>query len=147
MPLAELDHYFVRARDLERSRRFYCDALGFELMPRPDFPFPGYWLGVNGRIQVHMGQDGFGGRPDFYPGTTGRSARDNAGVVDHIAFRGVEPEPIWRRLEEMGMPARTRHIAEIALLQIFVADPDGLMIELNFAGVASAPAWAQRSEA
>ena len=49
MPLTELDHYFVRANDLERTRRFYCDVLGFEVMPRPDFPFPGYWLGVAGK--------------------------------------------------------------------------------------------------
>ena len=33
MPVTELQHYFVRANDLERSRRFYCDVLGFELMP------------------------------------------------------------------------------------------------------------------
>ncbi len=43
MPLIDLNHYFVRAKDLERSRRFYCDVLGFEVMPRPDFAFPGYW--------------------------------------------------------------------------------------------------------
>jgi catechol 2,3-dioxygenase-like lactoylglutathione lyase family enzyme len=142
MPLAELDHYFVRAKDLERSRRFYCEVLGFEVMPRPAFAFPGYWLGVGGKIQVHMGLDGFGGRPDFYLGTTARSARDNSGVVDHIAFRGTDPEPLWRRLAAMGVPARTRHVAEIGLLQIFAADPDGLMIEMNFAGVPLMPEWA-----
>jgi extradiol dioxygenase family protein len=26
MPLTELNHYFVRANDLEQSRRFYCDV-------------------------------------------------------------------------------------------------------------------------
>ena len=40
MALTELNHYFVRAKNLERSRSFYCDALGFEVMPRPNFPFP-----------------------------------------------------------------------------------------------------------
>ena len=144
MPLSELDHCFVRVRDLERSRRFYCDALGFVVMPRPAFAFPGYWLGVGSKVQVHMGLDGFGGGPDSYPGTITRSAHDNSGVVDHIAFRGTDPEPLWRRLAEMGWPARTRHIAEIGLLQVFVDDPDGLTIELNFAGVAAAPAWAER---
>lgn len=46
MPLTGLNHYFVRANDLERSKNFYVDVLGFEVMPRPDFPFPGYWLGI-----------------------------------------------------------------------------------------------------
>src|SRR4051794_39543396 len=49
MPLTELNHYFVRTSDLQASRDFYCDALGFEEMPRPNFEFPGYWLGVNGK--------------------------------------------------------------------------------------------------
>jgi len=143
MPLTGLDHYFVRVKDLERSRHFYCDVLGFELMPRPAFPFPGLWLGVDGKVQVHMGLDRIGDESTHYFGTTPRSARDNAGVVDHVAFRGAEPEALWRRLEDFGLPARTRYIAEIALLQIFVADPDGLMLELNFAGVAAEPTWAR----
>jgi len=56
MPLTELNHYFIRANDLEKTKSFYCDVLGFEVMNRPSFPFPGYWLGVNGKIQVHMGR-------------------------------------------------------------------------------------------
>ena len=139
MPLTELNHYFVRAKDLERSRRFYCDALGFEVMPRPDFAFPGYWLGVGGRIQVHMGQDGIADEATHYFGTTRASARDNAGVVDHIAFQGTDPEGMARRLAALGLPTRTRHIAPIALYQIFVTDPDGLAIELNFPGVTEPP--------
>ena len=139
MPLTELNHYFVRARDLERSRRFYCDALGFEVMPRPDFAFPGYWLGVGGRIQVHMGQDGIADEADHYVGTSPGSARDNAGVVDHIAFQGTDPEGVARRLAALGVPSRCRHIAEIELFQLFIKDPDGLVIELNFPGVASVP--------
>ena len=54
MPLTELNHHFVRARNLESSRSFYCDALGFEVMPRPDLAFPGYWLGGGGIVQVHI---------------------------------------------------------------------------------------------
>jgi hypothetical protein len=48
-----------------------------------------------------------------------------------------------RRLANLGLPTRTRHIAEISLFQIFVSDPDGLMIELNFPGVTVAPAFAE----
>ncbi len=46
MPLLEPNHYFVRAKDVETSRRFYCDVLDFEVMPRPNFDLPGYWLHV-----------------------------------------------------------------------------------------------------
>ncbi|MBP9906597.1 MAG: VOC family protein [Rhodoferax sp.] len=30
MPITELNHCFVRAKDIERSKSFYRDALGFE---------------------------------------------------------------------------------------------------------------------
>lgn len=141
MPLTELDHYFVRANDLERSRRFYCDVLGFEEMPRPDFPFPGYWLGVNGKVQVHMGAHGIPDAERFYFGTTPRSATDNAGVVDHIAFLATDAQSFARRFDAIGLPARARYFAEVRLYQIFVTDPDGLTIELNFPGTAAEPAW------
>ena len=91
MPLTELNHYFIRANDLEKTRQFYCDVLGFEVMPRPTFPFPGYWLGVNGKIQVHMGPDGIDNAEMFYLGTPKGAVTDHAGVVDHIAFLATEP--------------------------------------------------------
>ena len=102
MPLTELNHYFVRANDLEQSKRFYCEVLGFEEMPRPNFPFPGYWLGVNGRIQVHMGPHGIPNSELYYLGTTSQSATDNTGIVDHIAFLATEPENFAKRFAALG---------------------------------------------
>ncbi len=111
-------------------------------MPRPDFPFPGYWLGVNGKIQVHMGLDGIPESDAYYFGTTAQSARSNAGVIDHIAFLATEPEQFAQRFGEAGLPSRHRYFAQIKLFQIFVSDPDGLTIELNFPDVSTRPEWA-----
>jgi len=147
MPITELNHYFVRAKDIERSKRFYCEALGFEVMPRPNFPFPGYWLGVSGKVQVHMGLDGVPEEGRYYFGTSAASARDNAGVVDHIAFQGTDAEGMAQHLKTLGLSTRTRYIPDVRLFQIFVADPDGLMIELNFPGVEANPPWAAGSDA
>ena len=112
MPLTELNHYFVRANDLERSHRFYCDVLGFEEMPRPDFPFPGYWLGVNGKIQVHMGPHDIPDSSRYYLGTTAASATNNAGVVDHVAFLATDPEGFARRFAQHAVPVRKRFFRE-----------------------------------
>ena len=139
MPVTELNHYFVRANDLERSRRFYCDVLGFEVMPRPAFPFEGYWLGVGGRVQVHMGPHGIPNADRFYLGTTPASSTSNSGVVDHIAFSATEPDLLALRLETLGVAMRKRFFAEFRLYQIFVQDPDGLTIELNFHGIETEP--------
>ena len=146
MPVTELNHYFVRANDLERSRRFYCEVLGFEEMPRPDFPFPGHWLGVNGKIQVHMAQHGVPNAELYFLGSAPHSATDNSGVVDHIAFLATEPQTFAARFEAIGLAARRRYFPEFQLFQMFVKDPDGLTIELNFNAIPADSPWGAGSE-
>jgi catechol 2,3-dioxygenase-like lactoylglutathione lyase family enzyme len=146
MPLVELNHYFVRANDLERTKRFYCEVLGFDEMPRPDFAFPGYWLGVGGKVQIHMGPHNLPDAGSHYMGTTPRSATDNAGVVDHIAFSATEPKALDARLKAMKVPARKRYRPDIRLFQIFLQDPDGLTLEINFHNVDIDPELAAESE-
>jgi catechol 2,3-dioxygenase-like lactoylglutathione lyase family enzyme len=141
MPLTELNHYFVRANDLEKTKNFYCDVLGFEVMPRPQFPFPGYWLGVNGKIQVHMGPDGIDNAELYYLGTPKGAVRDHAGVVDHIAFLASEPGAFIRRFKARGIEFRPRSLPDADLYQIFVTDPNGLTIELNFFGLKDISDW------
>ena len=94
-PRLHLGHTTLAVTDLDRMLRFYCDVLGFEVMPRPDFPFPGYWLGVGGSIQVHMGPHGIPHSDVYYLGTTPQSSTADSGVVDHIAF--VATDPAYRR--------------------------------------------------
>ena len=141
MPLTELNHYFVRANNLERSKDFYVNVLGFEVMPRPEFPFPGYWLGINGKIQVHMGPAGIPNQEMYYLGTPKGAATDHAGVVDHIAFLASEPETFIKRFKAMGMDYRPRSLPDSELFQLFIKDPNGLTIELNFFGIKQAPDW------
>lgn len=141
MPLTELNHYFVRANDLEKTRDFYVNVLGFEVMPRPDFPFPGYWLGINGKIQVHMGPAGIQNQEMYYLGTPKGAATDHAGVVDHIAFLASNPQEFVARFKKLGMDYRPRSLPESELFQLFIKDPNGLTIELNFFGIKAAPDW------
>ena len=141
MAVTELNHYFVRANDLEKTKDFYCDVLGFQVMPRPSFPFKGYWLGVNGKIQVHMGQDGIDHAELYYLGTPKGAARDHAGVVDHIAFLADDPAGFTRQLKEKGVEYQPRSLPEFDLYQIFLKDPNGLTIELNFFGLKDVKDW------
>ncbi|NDA70974.1 MAG: glyoxalase [Betaproteobacteria bacterium] len=141
MAIVDLNHYFVRANDLELSRSFYMDVLGFEQMPRPNFPFPGYWLGTGGKIQVHMGPNNIPNRETYYLGTKVDAACDQSGVVDHIAFLADDPSGFIERFKARGIAFRPRHLPESNLYQLFVRDPNGLMIELNFFGIDGAPDW------
>lgn len=141
MPLTELNHFFVRCNDLERSKDWYCKVLGFEVMPRPPFPFKGYWLGVNGKIQVHMGQHGIEHSELYYIGTPKDAATANSGVVDHIAFLAEKPEEFRKRFDSMKIGYRSRTLPDFDLYQMFFSDPDGLTIELNFFGLKNQTDW------
>ncbi len=141
MPLSELNHYFVRANDLKATRDFYVNVLGFEQMPRPDFPFPGYWLGVNGKIQVHMAPHNIPNKEMYYLGTPKNAATDQTGVVDHIAFLATEPQEFVERFRKLGLEFRPRYLSDSQLYQLMIRDPNGLMIELNFFGITDAPEW------
>lgn len=141
MPVTDLNHYLLRAKDLERTKNFYCDVLGFQIMPRPDFPFPGYWLGVNGKIQVHLAQAGVPNSKLYYLGSPRNAAGNNAGVIDHVAFLADEPEKFVAHLGNLGVACRPRSLPESELYQLFIKDPDGLTIELNFFGIKTPPQW------
>ena len=52
--VAGYSHIAISVTDLDEARDFYCDLLGFEVLPRPDFGFPGLWLRV-GSLQLHLG--------------------------------------------------------------------------------------------
>ena len=141
MPVTELNHFLIRANHLERTKDFYCKVLGFEVMPRPNFPFPGYWLGVNGKIQVHMAQAGVPNSKLYYLGSPKNAAKSNSGVIDHIAFLASDPDKFVGHLQALGVKMRPRNFPESQLYQLFIKDPDGLTIELNFFGVTKAPDW------
>lgn len=141
MPITELNHYFVRAKDLEQSKRFYVDVLGFEVMPRPNFPFPGYWLGVDGKIQVHMGPAEVDNAELYYLGTPPNAANDQTGVIDHIAFLATDPAGVKARLDQHRVGFRPRYLPDAQLYQLFLRDPNGLTIELNFFGITNDPGW------
>lgn len=141
MPVTELNHAFVRATDLERSRRFSTDVLGFAVLPRKDFPFSGDWLGVGAKVQVHMGPSGIPKSQLYDPGTKPACATHDSGVVDDIAFLATEPEHFAARFASLGSAARHRHPQAFKLFQMFIEEPDGLTIEPNFHGVEDASLW------
>ncbi len=52
--IAGYSHGTVMVDDLDAALAFYCDVLGFELIPRPEGIGPGAWLQA-GTAQVHIG--------------------------------------------------------------------------------------------
>ncbi len=134
MALSSLDHCSIRTGKLAETRDFYVDALGLEDGDRPDFPFPGNWLYVDGKAVIHL----VGIDPDDpsgleeYLGTAAVEELDGSGAVDHIAFRAGDAGGLMSRLRGMGVAFRERQVPNMDLFQIFVEDPNGITVELNY---------------
>ena len=134
MSLSSLDHCSIRTAKLDRTREFYVDVLGMIDGDRPDFPFPGSWLYVDGRAVLHL----VGIDPDDpsgleeYLGAVDLAELDGSGAVDHLAFRADEPAELQGRLDRLGVDYRERKVPTMDLFQIFLEDPNGVTIELNY---------------
>jgi catechol 2,3-dioxygenase-like lactoylglutathione lyase family enzyme len=117
-----LDHYNIRTRQLRETVNFYQDVLGLENGDRPNFSFPGAWMYSDGRAVVHL--------VDIAP--TGEAQKPDSGVVHHVAFVSRGFNAMKERLSGMSVPFDTREVPGGALWQIFITDPNGVMVELNY---------------
>ena len=136
MSLSSLDHCSIRTAKLVETRDFYVEALGMDDGDRPDFPFPGNWLYVEGHAVVHL----VGIDPDDpsgleeYLGAVDLDDLDGSGAVDHLAFRAKRSADLTARLDRLGVAYRERKVPDMDLFQIFLEDPNGVTIELNYFG-------------
>jgi glyoxylase I family protein len=111
MPKRSLDHASVRIRNLEDSRKFYEDLLGFTPASRPDLGFPGAWYALGeGQLHLIQHQGVFDGIDPTAP---------------HFAVEVDDLDAMRRRLQDAGMK-----ILDFGAAQLWVLDPDGNTVEL-----------------
>ena len=63
---------------------------------------------------------------------TDEAQKPDSGVVHHVAFASSGFDGMKRRLEQKGTAYEARQVPGGDLWQIFVDDPNGVMIELNY---------------
>jgi lactoylglutathione lyase len=123
-----LQHSGLVVRDLDRSRRFYGGALGLEEVPRPrNFTFAGAWFRF-GDDEIHLLAEA---------DTTGRAGVQEPGLsaayglVSHIALEVDDLGAACARLEENGVSLTGGPMPRgDGVMQVFVRDPDGYVVEL-----------------
>ena len=120
MPLLHLDHVNILCQDLAASQHFYGQVLGMEEGSRPPFDFPGAWFYLGGRPVVHL----VGDSPLAGSGTKGS--------IDHVAFDATDLPGMRQRLHGRGIKYVEKPVPGRPVTQIFLHDPDGIMIEINF---------------
>ncbi|MBU3630836.1 glyoxalase [Polynucleobacter sp. AP-Melu-500A-A1] len=134
-----LNHFSIRSLEIEKTTEFFSKLLGLTVGPRPEFPFPGVWL-YNGdenswaNAVLHLiaidKNDPNGLKK--YLGERDPASLFGSGAVDHIAFfaKGLEEKIVL--LKSLNIPYRERTVPVLKLHQIFLDDPNGVVIELNY---------------
>ena len=131
MRVDALDHVNIITSDVESSARFYAELFGLE--PR-DGPPPlthenARWMYDDaGRAILHINSLEC---PRHYdrevrPGPTG--------ALHHVALRCSGYEELRARLKSRGLEHRLNEVTAIGLKQIFVLDPNQVLLELNSFG-------------
>jgi catechol 2,3-dioxygenase-like lactoylglutathione lyase family enzyme len=134
VPLSHIEHYLIAADDIEQTRDWYCDVLGMQEGWHPDFGFPVVWLYLDGRDVVHITQSAknAGDNQKTYLGRTSQNTGAGTGAIDHVAFRATGLKDTMARLHNRNIEFKERRANGQALYQLFMFDPNGIKVELNF---------------
>ena len=130
MPVVGMNHFTVLARDLAETKAFYAELLGLTEGERPPLGFPGAWLYAGDAPVLHV----VAGRPLPEP---------PGGVLDHMAFSAVDLVGTLAALQRREIAYDLRRQPDTAVWQLFLFDPNGARVELDFAATEPAPeGWA-----
>ena len=119
-----LNHFNITSpyRLLEKVRDFYVDVLGLEVGARPDFIREGFWLYAGHLPIVHL---------TACDESDARAKADSLpSFVDHIAFSCEGLSGLIERLQHLGLPYEV--VKMPTQVQVFIRDPAGVGVELNF---------------
>jgi catechol 2,3-dioxygenase-like lactoylglutathione lyase family enzyme len=123
IPIKQLHHISLRTKQLDASRQFYRDVLGFAEIPRARFNFDGAWLFAYG-LQIHLIVDETLGEPS----TTIQTRHE------HIAFEVTDTAAVERVLQANSIEYKLNTQASTGVQQIFCRDPDGHYLEFGAYG-------------
>jgi glyoxylase I family protein len=126
MPAIGLNHYNLRAKRelLDALRDFYCLVLGLTQGERPNFTSFGYWLYAGEMDILHLTES----RPDEVRST------HIATTFDHIALTCVNRMEMEDRLKALNVEFTVDQVPTTGQVQLFLQDPAGNGVELNFRG-------------
>ena len=135
MPVSHIEHFLVAADDIDTTRDWYARVLGMKSGPHPDFGFPVHWMYIGDVDVVHIGPSAkqAGEIQRKYLGRTSQQPEEGTGAIDHIAFRATGLRAMLEHLKRDRVPFTQRRANGQALFQLFLYDPNGIKIELNYA--------------
>ncbi len=107
---------------LVEVKEFYCDVLGLTEGDRPAFSRRGFWLYSEGSAVIHLIESS-----SHFPS-------EKQGYLDHVAFNQTGLADFLQSLEHRAVSYKTSYISSLELTQVFLYDPAGVKLEINFHG-------------
>lgn len=104
---------------IAECRAFYVEALGLRDGFRPPFRRPGHWLYAGNAAVVHLLET---------------EPRPSGAALDHVAFACDDVDATIARLDALGIAYELDRVPGSGEAQIFLRDPAGVGVELNFGG-------------
>ena len=132
MQVNALDHVNIITDRLDETARFYAALLNLERRdaPPPLTPQNAQWMyDAGGKAIVHINSTDC-------PRAYDRAVEPGAltGAVHHVALNCSGYDEVLRRIADMGLDHQLNLVEAIGLRQIFTADPNNVLLELNFFG-------------
>jgi len=117
-----LDHINIRTADLAATTALFVDVLGLAVGWRPPFPFPGAWLYAGDKDVVHLVE------------VAEAATASDGSSLDHFALDISDYDAALERVKGAGLKFRESLTPGTSVKQIFLRDPNGVTIELNWKG-------------
>ena len=130
MTVNALDHVNIITDKLDETARFYQTLLGLERRdgPPPLTPQNAQWMFDGaGRAIIHI-------NAVDCPRTYDRAVEPGSltGAIHHVALNCSGYDEVMGRIGALGLDCQTNTVEAIGLRQIFTADPNNVLLELNF---------------
>jgi catechol 2,3-dioxygenase-like lactoylglutathione lyase family enzyme len=126
MTVTAIDHVnlSVPSARLPEMLRFYTGIVGLVEGERPHFNFPGHWLYADGARLAVLHLASYSEDELALAQPTGR--------FNHVCFRMTGLAALKGRLDAAGLQYREQRREGNPVIQLFVRDPAGVMVELSF---------------
>ncbi|MFT4054429.1 MAG: VOC family protein [Novosphingobium sp.] len=132
MPVRSLDHVNIRTPDVMGTAAFLQDLLDLDprIAPGAESIAQGCWMyDLGNRPIIHIAA-----QDSAYPsdGMMPFVAAPGTGALHHVALECTDRDATLARIEAAGHAVATSDISQVGLRQLFVAEPNGILLELNF---------------
>ena len=131
--IRDLNHVSLVVKDLAAAKRFYCDALGMEDLPRPaDLLVRGAWLRSQS-AEIHLIVEAYA---THAPGDLSYAVSTQPGIdigsSRHFSLVINDTQELVRRLAESGIAIIFGPVTRFGgIVQTYCYDPDGHLVEFT----------------